>query len=363
VIFKCALRTWKIESFICGGIFDLASKETQVKAFEAEMEESSFWNDNEAAQKIIAACNDLRAWTIPYNALKQRFVNVKELLEEAAELGDESLIQELWEELDLIESNLKELEIRKMLSGELDSKNAFLSINAGAGGTEACDWVQMLARMYQRWAAKKGWKVELIDTVEGDVAGSKSMTFKFTGPFAYGYSKAEKGVHRLVRISPFDSNAKRHTSFASVDIIPEITDDILIEIKPDDIRVDTFRASGAGGQHVNRTDSAVRITHLPSGIVVSCQAQRSQLQNKEACFKMLRSKLYEQEVTARENALKEIGGEKKEIAWGSQIRNYVFQPYTLVKDTRTKVECGNIQAVMDGEIDEFVNAYLMEFGE
>jgi len=327
------------------------------------MEESSFWDDNDAAQKTIVACNELRAWTTPYNALRQRFGNVKELLADAAELGDEGIMQELWDELDLIEMHLKELEIRKMLSGELDNKNAFLSINAGAGGTEACDWVQMLARMYQRWAAKKGWKVELIDTVEGDVAGSKSMTFKFTGDFAYGYSKAEKGVHRLVRISPFDSNAKRHTSFASVDVIPEITDDILIEIKPDDIRVDTFRASGAGGQHVNRTDSAVRITHLPSGFVVTCQAQRSQLQNKEACFKMLRSKLYEQEVTAREKALKEIGGEKKEIAWGSQIRNYVFQPYTLVKDTRTKVECGNIQAVMDGEIDEFVNAYLMEFGK
>lgn len=327
------------------------------------MEDPAFWDDNEAAQKIIEECNLLKAWTVPYNQLKDRFGNVKELLEEAFELGDEGLIQELVDELDQIEEQLKELEIRKMLSGELDNKNAFLSINAGAGGTEACDWVQMLSRMYQRWADKKKWKVELIDTVEGDVAGTKSITFKFTGPFAYGYSKAEKGVHRLVRISPFDSNAKRHTSFASVDVIPEISDDIQVEIKPDDIRVDTFRASGAGGQHVNRTDSAVRITHHPTGIVVSCQAQRSQLQNKEACFKMLRSKLYELEVTARENALKEMGGEKKEIAWGSQIRNYVFQPYTLVKDTRTKVECGNIQAVMDGEIDQFVNAFLMEFGE
>lgn len=327
------------------------------------MEDPAFWDDNEAAQKIIEECNVLKAWTVPYNDLKDRFANVKELLEEAFELGDEGLIQELLEEIEEIEIRLKELEIRKMLSGELDNKNAFLSINAGAGGTEACDWVQMLSRMYQRWADKKGWKVELVDTVEGDVAGTKSITFKFAGPFAYGYSKAEKGVHRLVRISPFDSNAKRHTSFASVDVTPEISDDIQIEIKPDDVRIDTFRASGAGGQHVNRTDSAVRITHHPTGIVVSCQAQRSQLQNKEACYKMLRSKLYEMEVTARENALKAIGGEKKEIAWGSQIRNYVFQPYTLVKDTRTKVECGNIQAVMDGDLDQFVNAYLMEFGE
>jgi len=216
--------------------------------------------------------------------------------------------------------------------------------------------------MYQRWAATRGWKVEVVDTVEGDVAGVKSITLKFSGEFAYGYSKSEKGVHRLVRISPFDSNAKRHTSFASVDVTPEVDDDIHIDIKPDDLRIDTYRSSGAGGQHVNKTDSAVRITHLPSGIVVTCQNQRSQLQNKETCFKMLRSKLYEIEVIEREKALKSLGGEKKEIAWGSQIRNYVFQPYTLVKDTRTKVETGNIQAVMDGDLDEFVNAYLKEFG-
>jgi len=249
-----------------------------------------------------------------------------------------------------------------MLSGELDNKNCYLTINAGAGGTEACDWALMLSRMYQRWAAHRQWKVEVIDTVEGDVAGIKSITLKFSGSFAYGYSKSEKGVHRLVRISPFDSNAKRHTSFASIDVTPEITDDIIIDIRPEDVRVDTYRSSGAGGQHVNKTDSAVRLTHLPSGIVVSCQTQRSQVQNKETCYQMLRSKLYEIEVTERENALKTIGGEKKEIAWGSQIRNYVFQPYTLVKDTRTKVESGNIQAVMDGDLDLFVNAYLKEFG-
>ncbi|MBS4167866.1 Peptide chain release factor 2 [Parachlamydia sp. AcF125] len=340
----------------------MASKEAKVRALEAEMETPTFWDNNDTAQKVINECNTLKAWTTPYYDLKVRFSNVNELLGEAFELDDEGLVQELLQELNSIEEHLKELEIRKMLSGELDNKNAFLSINAGAGGTEACDWVLMLSRMYQRWAAKKNWKVELIDTIDGDVAGIKSITYKFTGAFAYGYAKAEKGVHRLVRISPFDSNAKRHTSFASVDVTPEITEDIQIEIKPEDLRIDTFRASGAGGQHVNRTDSAVRLTHLPTGIVVSCQTQRSQLQNKETCYKMLRSKLYEMEVTARENALKAIGGEKKEIAWGSQIRNYVFQPYTLVKDTRTKVECGNIQAVMDGELDDFVNAYLMEFG-
>jgi peptide chain release factor 2 len=216
--------------------------------------------------------------------------------------------------------------------------------------------------MYQRWAAKRGWSVEILDTVEGDVAGLKSITMKFTGPFAYGYCKAERGVHRLVRISPFDSNARRHTSFASVDVTPEIADDIQVDIKPEQIRVDTYRASGAGGQHVNKTDSAVRMTHAPSGIVVSCQSERSQIQNRETCLKMLRAKLYEKELLDRESKLKEIAGEKKDIAWGSQIRNYVFQPYTLVKDTRTKYEVGNIHAVMDGELDDFVNAYLKEFG-
>lgn len=326
------------------------------------MEASGFWEDNDKAQKVISESNLLKAWTVPYNKLKGRFLDVKDLLPEAYQSGDQEILTELLNELDEIDKGLSEMEIRKMLSGELDPKNCYLSINSGAGGTEACDWALMLSRMYQRWGVSRGWKVEVVDTVEGDVAGIKSITLKFTGEFAYGYSKSEKGVHRLVRISPFDSNAKRHTSFASVDITPEVDDDIKIDIKPDDLRIDTYRSSGAGGQHVNKTDSAVRITHLPSGIVVTCQNQRSQLQNKETCFKMLRSKLYEIEVVEREKALKSLGGEKKEIAWGSQIRNYVFQPYTLVKDTRTKIESGNIQAVMDGNLDEFVNGYLKEFG-
>jgi peptide chain release factor 2 len=340
----------------------LASKEARVKELEALMEQGEFWDDNNAAQKVIAERNLLQAWTSPYGKLKQSFFDTKELLPEALAEGDQSLIDDLMKELEHIEKGLSDLEIRKMLSGELDFKNCYLSINAGAGGTEACDWVLMLNRMYQRWASKRNWQVEIIDLVDGEVAGIKNITMKFSGEFAYGYAKAEKGVHRLVRISPFDSNAKRHTSFASVDVTPEITDDIVIDIRPDEVRVDTYRASGAGGQHVNKTDSAVRLTHLPSGIVVSSQNQRSQVQNKETCFKMLRSKLYEKEVLERENAIKNLGGEKKDIAWGSQIRNYVFQPYTLVKDTRTKVESGNIQAVMDGEIDEFINAYLKEFG-
>lgn len=326
------------------------------------MEKADFWNDPAKASVTINECNELRAWVNPYQNLKQRFEDLKSILPDAIVENDTTFISELMLEFDAIEKGLTELEMRRMLSGELDNKNCYLSINAGAGGTESCDWALMLSRMYQRWAAKRGWKVQILDSVEGDVAGIKSITLKFDGEFAYGYSKAEKGVHRLVRISPFDSNAKRHTSFASVDVSPEITDEITVEIKPDDVRIDTYRASGAGGQHVNKTDSAVRITHLPSGIVVSCQNERSQVQNKETCYKMLRSKLYEQAVQERERALSALSPEKKEIAWGSQVRNYVFQPYTLVKDTRTKFESGNVEAVMNGEIDDFVNAYLKEFG-
>ncbi len=340
----------------------MANKERQVKELESKMETPDFWDDNNAAQKVIGQCNDLKAWTIPYKELKQRFDNVRELLPEVDESTDGEFFSQLVFELNQVDKTLAELEVRRMLSGELDNKNCFLSINAGAGGTEACDWAGMMSRMYQRWAAKRGWKIDTLDMVDGDVAGIKSVTLKFSGPFAYGYCKAERGVHRLVRISPFDSNARRHTSFASVDVTPEIDDDIQVEIKPEHIRVDTYRASGAGGQHVNKTDSAVRMTHTPTGIVVSCQSERSQIQNRETCLKMLRAKLYEKELTERESKLKEMAGEKKEIAWGSQIRNYVFQPYTLVKDTRTKYEVGNIHAVMDGELDDFVNAYLKEFG-
>lgn len=327
------------------------------------MESPQFWEDNTRAQKVISEANELKGWTEPYREIQNLFESVESLLPEASEQEDESLVEELVEELGRIEKELSELEVRHMLSGEMDGKNCFLSINAGAGGTEACDWVLMLSRMYQRWAQRRGWKVEVIDQVEGEVAGIKSITLKVSGSYAYGYSKAEKGVHRLVRISPFDSGARRHTSFASVDVVPEITDDITIEIKPHEIRVDTFRASGAGGQHVNVTDSAVRITHLETGIVVTCQKERSQIQNRETCLKLLRSKLYEREITEREKSLKSMGDEKKEIAWGSQIRNYVFQPYTLVKDTRTGFETGNIEAMMDGAVlDDFIVAFLKEFG-
>jgi len=349
-------------SFTCGGIFDLAGKEAKVEELSLLMEAPEFWEDAEKAQKTIDESNTLKVWTVPYKELKARFDDVKSMLPDVDESQDPEFYNELVEELEEIETSLEGLEIRKMLSGELDPKNCYLSINSGAGGTEACDWAQMLARMYERWVARRGWQIETIDRVDGEVAGIKNITYRITGPFAYGYAKAEKGVHRLVRISPFDSNAKRHTSFASVDVTPEIDDDIEIEVRPEQIRVDTFRSSGAGGQHVNTTDSAVRITHLETGIVVSCQKERSQIKNRETALKLLKSKLYEKEILDRESKIKEMGGKKMEIAWGSQIRNYVFQPYTLVKDTRTKYEVGNIDAVMDGDLDAFINAYLKEFG-
>lgn len=327
-----------------------------------EMERAHFWESRAHAEGVIAQCNERKQWTLPYGQIKERFENARTLLEEIEEEEDPAFYGELLDELKQIEEDLEALEIKKMLSGELDGKNCYLSVNAGAGGTESCDWAQMVLRMYERWADRRGWKFSLIEKVDGEVAGIKSATLHIVGAFAYGYCKAEKGVHRLVRISPFDSNARRHTSFVSVDVAPEIDDAIEIEIRPDEVRIDTFRSSGAGGQHVNTTDSAVRITHLKSGIVVSCQGERSQLQNKETCFKMLRSKLYEREVEEREARANQEEGEKKKIEWGSQIRNYVFQPYTLVKDARTKYEEGDVQRVMDGRLDGFVNAYLKEFG-
>jgi peptide chain release factor 2 len=326
------------------------------------MAASEFWIDTDKAKKVIEEANSLKAWLRPYDEALKRFQSATALLEEIDEAKDKEFYQECLQELAHVALVVEELEEKKMLAGELDNKSCYLTVNAGAGGTEACDWAMMLVRMYQRWAAKRGWKVQLIDSVEGDVTGIKSATLNVQGPFAYGYCKAEKGVHRLVRISPFDSNAKRHTSFASVDVSPEMDLTIEILLRPEDLRVDTFRSSGAGGQHVNTTDSAVRITHLPTSIVVSCQSERSQLQNKETCLKMLKSKLYEKQVLEREEALRKESGEKKEIAWGSQIRNYVFHPYTLVKDTRTKYETSQVHDVMDGELDGFIKAYLKEFG-
>lgn len=325
------------------------------------MNKNSFWDDQKKAKKTLNELNILKSWTTPFHEISKHFNELKEFFLEAQKEKEESLINDLIVEIQDLEKKLETLEIKKMLSHELDSSSCFLSINAGAGGTESCDWAQMLSRMYERYATKKGWRVSIIDKVDGDVAGIKSITFKFEGDFAYGYCKSEKGVHRLVRISPFDSSKRRHTSFASVDVSPIIAEDIEIEMRPQDIRIDTFRASGAGGQHVNVTDSAVRMTHMPTKIMVSCQSERSQIQNRQTCLEMLKSKLYEKEIIEREEKISKIGPEKKKIEWGSQIRSYVFQPYTLVKDARTKVETSNVAAVLDGELDEFVKAYLKEF--
>ncbi len=348
------------EPCICGGIFDVSAKEKRLQELEQLMASSSFWDDQETAKTTIAESNELKSWIEPISDVKRRLEDVKSLLADAG--SDEQFMQELSQEVLVCEKNLEKLEARRMLSGEMDKANCFLSVNAGAGGTEACDWAQMLFRMYERYAENKGWTVEIIDVLEGEVAGIRSGTIRIIGEFAYGHCRAEKGVHRLVRISPFDSNARRHTSFAAVDVTPEVSDDIEIDIKPDEIRTDTYRASGAGGQHVNKTDSAVRITHIPTGVVVCSQQQRSQPQNREYCMKLLRAKLYELKMEERQKKIDSFSEDKKKIEWGSQIRSYTFQPYTLVKDSRTKVEVGDVQSVMNGELDSFIYAYLKEFG-
>ena len=326
------------------------------------MAEPEFWDNQEKAKLIIQKIKLLKEWLTPYQETVSDFGNIKELFLDAYASNDLEFILELQKEAKKVEKDLYDLEIKKMLSGEFDSKDCYLTINAGSGGTEACDWAEMLGRMYQRWALKRKWQIEEIDRLAGEVAGIKHITFKITGPFAYGYAKAEKGVHRLVRISPFDSNAKRHTSFASVEVTPEIDETVQVDIRPEDLRVDTYRSSGAGGQHVNTTDSAVRMTHLPTGIVVTCQNERSQIKNRETCLRVLKARIYQKNVEERRAAIKDLQGEKKENSWGSQIRNYVFQPYTLVKDARTKFEVGDINSVMDGNIDGFIEAYLKEFG-
>jgi peptide chain release factor 2 len=327
------------------------------------MESSDFWLDSDRATQTVEAANRLRAWVRPCNAAKRTLEELSEVVVEVDQLGDPEFTSQVRAECARLEKEIDALELKRMLSGPLDSSSCFLSINAGAGGTESCDWAQMLLRMYSRWAERRGWRVELVDEVEGEVAGIKSATVQISGAFAFGYAKAERGVHRLVRISPFDSGGRRHTSFASVDVVPEIDASIEVEISPDELRIDTFRSSGAGGQHVNTTDSAVRITHLPTGIVVSCQKERSQIKNRETAMKVLRSRIYEQKLAEQRAEIEGLGGEKKEIGWGSQIRSYVFAPYQLVKDNRTKVETGDVQSVMDGALDPFVEAYLKQMGD
>ena len=337
---------------------EVSRKEEKIAELEYKMGEPTFWDDAEAAQKINQELADLKGSVDKYKALREKYDDAATLLEMGLEEKDESMEADVKAELDAIADRLEALQLEVLLSAPYDANNAILTLHAGAGGTEAQDWTQMLLRMYGRWAERHGFAVETADLLPGDEAGVKSATLFIKGHNAYGFLKSEKGIHRLVRISPFDAQARRHTSFSACDIMPEIDDNVDVNINMSDVRVDTYRASGAGGQHINKTSSAVRMTHEPTGIVVQCQNERSQLQNREQCLKMLRAKLFELEMEKKEAELAKLEGDQQKIEWGSQIRSYVFQPYTMVKDHRTGCETGNVQAVMDGELDPFIRAYL-----
>ena len=327
---------------------------------ELEMKSSApgFWDDPENSQKIVQKTGKLKNTVETYNSLMSSFDDLQVLIEMGDEEGDLSLIEEIETSITDFENGLASLRLQTLLTGEYDKNNAILTFHAGAGGTEAMDWVSMLVRMYTRWTERHGFKTQLLDFLDGDEAGLKSATLSIEGENAYGYLKSESGVHRLVRVSPFDASGRRHTSFASLEVMPEITDDMNIEIREEDIKMDVFRSSGAGGQHINKTSSAVRLTHIPTGIVVACQTERSQFQNRDRALKMLKSKLLEIKEREHLEKIDDIKGVQKDIAWGSQIRSYVFMPYTLAKDHRTGFESGNINAVMDGDLDGFINEYL-----
>ena len=337
---------------------EIPAKEEKIAELEYKMGEPSFWDDAAAAQKLNQELAALKGGVDTYKGLMAKYEDAETLYEMGIEEGDASMEDDIRAELDLIAEGLETLQLEVLLSGDYDANDAILTLHAGAGGTEAQDWTQMLLRMYGRWAERHGFTVETADLQPGDEAGVKSATLFIKGHNAYGFLKSEKGVHRLVRISPFDAQARRHTSFSACDVMPEIDDAVEVPINMDDVRVDYYRASGAGGQHINKTSSAVRMTHEPTGIVVQCQNERSQLQNKEQCMKMLRAKLFELEQEKKEEEIAKLEGVQQKIEWGSQIRSYVFQPYTMVKDVRTNAETGNVQAVMDGELDPFIRAYL-----
>ena len=341
-------------------LFDIANEKSRLKELEEQTKENDFWNDQEKSAVVLQKIKILKDKVSNYDVLNGNLEDIHAMIELIEEANDESLIDELKQDVKKFEKGLDRMEIEALLSGPHDANNAIVTIHPGAGGTESQDWAEMLYRMYSMWCDKNGYKLEELDYLDGDVAGLKSVTFTVTGPYAYGYLKSESGVHRLVRISPFDAGGRRHTSFASVEVIPEIAENLEVEIDPKDLRIDTYRSSGAGGQHINKTESAIRITHIPTNIVVSCQTQRSQIQNRETAMKMLISKLVELKERENKATISELKGVQREIAWGSQIRSYVFCPYTLVKDHRTNYETGNVEAVMNGELNEFMDAYLKQ---
>ncbi|HSL71778.1 MAG TPA: peptide chain release factor 2 [Longimicrobiales bacterium] len=345
-----------------GGTFDLDRKQEALKQLETRMAAAGFWDDSGAAREVIGQANELKAWVEPWTELTAKAAELQELGELIAADTDEALEGEWLGEVVRLAAEVEKLELRAMLRGADDARDALLTIHPGAGGTESQDWAEMLMRMYSRWAESHGYAVDLLDHQPGDEAGIKSVTLEIKGRYAYGYLKAEKGVHRLVRISPFDAQSRRHTSFASVFVYPVVDNDIDIQIDDKDLRIDTFRASGAGGQHVNKTSSAIRITHLPTNIVVQCQNERSQFQNKATALKMLKAALYQRELELREAERQKLESQKTDISWGNQIRSYVFQPYTMVTDHRTELKVGDVQRVMNGDLDEFIEAYLKEFG-
>ncbi len=340
-------------------LFDIEKLENRLQKLEAETVKEEFWQkDSKETGKILAEIKQIKNKVVQYRKTEQETENLIELTELANLDNDEDVAKDIIKSTAKLENEVEKLELQTLLSGKYDKNNAILTLHPGAGGTESQDWAEMLYRMYTRWAVKNGYEVKELDYLEGEEAGVKSVTFEIIGENAYGYMKGEMGVHRLVRISPFDAGGRRHTSFASLEVLPEITDDISIDINPDDLRIDTYRASGAGGQHINKTSSAVRITHIPTNTVVACQSERSQIQNRETAMKMLKSKLLNLKEKEQKETIDELKGVQKDIAWGSQIRSYVFCPYTLVKDHRTNYEVGNVESVMDGNIDGFIEAYL-----
>ena len=344
-------------------LFDIIRLEEELKLLEDETMKENFWNDSKDSTKILSKIKQLKSKCTEYNKIKNEIIDLMELTELANIESDTEVAKEIIKNTKKTEKDFEKLQLQTLLSGKYDTNNAIVTIHPGAGGTESQDWAEMLYRMYSRWANKNSYEIKELDYLEGEEAGLKSVTFEIIGENAYGYMKCEKGVHRLVRISPFDSGGRRHTSFASVEVLPEITDDIEIEINPDDLRVDTYRASGAGGQHINKTSSAVRITHIPTNIVVACQSERSQIQNRETAMRMLKSKLLDLKEKEQKEKIEDLKGEQKDIAWGSQIRSYVFCPYTLVKDHRTNYEVGNVHGVMDGDLNGFMKEYLKNYKE